>query len=310
MAKIAIVGSGLIGRSWSIVFARAGHEVALWDGKRGTAETALGWARDAIAELAEAGNVAEPDDVFGRMSARATMEDALDGAVYVQESIVEDREAKRAIFEAMDAVAARGTILASSCSAIQPSTFMESVAGRGRCVIAHPTNPPHLVPLTEIVPSRWTTPETIARTRELLDSVGQVPVLLRKEVDGFALNRLQAAVVNEAVSLVGEGAITPADLDKCMKHGLGLRWAFMGPFETMDLNADGGFLDYAAKYSASYHAMGSQLKVAAPWKEQAITAIAAWRNEDAGTRSVADRQRWRDRLLVRLSTFLKSSGTR
>jgi len=307
MAKIGIVGSGLIGRSWAVVFARAGHETALWDGKPGAAEAALDRARQAIADLAEAGALADPDAAAARLSVHPTLESALDGAIYVQESIVENRDAKQDIFEKMDAAAAPETILASSCSAIQPSTFMETVPGRERCVIAHPTNPPHLVPLTEIVPSRWTSEQTIERTHRLLDEVGQVPVRMLKEIDGFALNRLQAALVNEGVALVGEGAISAEDLDKCVKHGLGLRWAFMGPFETMDLNADDGFLDYATKYGGSYQTMGKDLMVANPWKKDAIDAIASWREKDAGARTVAERQRWRDGLLVRLRAFLSTA---
>jgi L-gulonate 3-dehydrogenase len=119
------------------------------------------------------------------------------------------------------------------------SRFTEDLPGRDRCLIAHPVNPPHVVPIVELCGAPWTSPDVIKRAREIYDSVGQVPVEVKKEIDGFILNRMQAVLVAEALRLVGQGYCTAEDLDKTIAHGLGLRWAFMGPFETIELNALG-----------------------------------------------------------------------
>ena len=148
-------------------------------------------------------------------------------------------------------------MLASSTSAIPASHFTEALAGRARCLVAHPVNPPHLVPIVELCGSPWTAPATIARAQAVYDEVGQVPIIVRRELDGFILNRLQGALLSEAMRLVGEGYVSPEDLDKTIRDGLGLRWAFMGPFATIELNAPGGVVDYCARYSAFYRRLAA-----------------------------------------------------
>ena len=199
----------------------------------------------------------------------------------------------------MDVLAAPETILGSSCSAIPGSEFLD-LPGRARCLIAHPVSPPYLVPLVELVPTPWTAPETVEATRRLMDEVGQTAILVHKEIDGFVLNRLQAAVINEAMYLVGEGVVTPDDLDKTMRDGLGLRWSFMGPFETMDLNSDRGFEGYTGQYGASYQTLGADLQVARPWRDEALTLIDEDRRARVPAAGIAERQAWRDRRLMAL----------
>jgi 3-hydroxyacyl-CoA dehydrogenase len=133
-----------------------------------------------------------------------------------------------------------------------------------------------------------------------MDEVGQVPVVLHKEIDGFVMNRMQAAVVNEAMALVAAGVMDPEDIDKTMRFSLGMRWSFMGPFETMELNAPAGFLDYARRYGASYAAIGRDLKVAEPWSEEAMQRIETARRARLPRERVGDRQAWRDRYLMAL----------
>jgi 3-hydroxyacyl-CoA dehydrogenase len=299
-AKVALVGTGLIGRGWAAVFARAGSEVSLWDAAPGAARAAVGLAREALDDLAEVGLVPDAQGAVARLSATEDLGEALRGADYVQESITENRDAKAALFAEMDRLAKPEAVLGSSTSAISGSAFLAEVPGRARCIVAHPANPPHLMPVVELVPAPFTAPETVARARAVLAAVGQVPVVLHAEVEGFVMNRLQAAVVNEAVALVARGIIDPADLDAVMKHSIGLRWSFMGPFETMDLNAPAGFLDYATRYGASYERLGRDLTVAAPWQRAALERIEAVRREVAPEQEVPARQRWRDRRLMRL----------
>jgi 3-hydroxyacyl-CoA dehydrogenase len=236
----------------------------------------------------------------------ATMAEAVDGAEYVQESVHEVCEAKRSVFLQLGRVAAPETVLASSCSTIPPEQFLADVEHRERCLIAHPFSPPHLIPLVELVPTPWTSEHTLQRTRELMISLGQTPVLIRKPVVGFAVNRLQAAVINEALSLVDEGVIAPADLDLCVSQGLGLRWAFLGPFETMELNAPRGFMDYASKFGGVYRSILDTMHVDRPWSSSAIDAVESWRRAELPCEAdVARRRLWRDHNLMKLAKLFR-----
>src|SRR3954471_20618321 len=158
MPRVAIIGSGLIGRAWAMVFARAGWDVAMYDAVGGVADTALGLVSEGLDELARHGLVRDPKGAASRVRAAKSVADALDGASYVQENVPETVEAKRAIFAELDALAAPDTILASSSSAIVPSLFSENLAGRSRCLVAHPVNSPHLVPIVELLGAPWPTP--------------------------------------------------------------------------------------------------------------------------------------------------------
>src|SRR5205814_8876881 len=158
--KIAVVGAGLIGRAWAIVFARAGHAVALHDADRAALADNLPVIDAALRDLRNAGLLEEaPSAVRARIRVAGTLDDALDGAAYVQENIRETLEAKRDIFRRMDTVALPETILASSTSTIPASEITRDLAGRRRCLVAHPVNPPHLVPLVELAPAPWTSPD-------------------------------------------------------------------------------------------------------------------------------------------------------
>src|SRR5207253_7258482 len=136
----------------------------------------------------------------------------------------------------------------SSTSTSVESLLSETRAGLHRGLVAHPINPPQLNPLEELVGAPWTAPATIAKAKAIYEAVGQAPIVVKREIDGFILNRLQAVLLSEAFRLVGDGYVTPQDLDKTLKDGLGLRWSFMGPFETIELNAPGGIPDYCRRY--------------------------------------------------------------
>lgn len=302
--KIAVVGAGLIGRAWAIVFARAGYEVALHDASAEALAGAPALIEASLRDLAACGLIAEVTPSLARIRRASDVRDALEGAVHAQESIAEDVEAKRSLFTAMDAVAPPGCVLASSSSFLPASRFTENLSGRTRCLIAHPANPPHVIPIVELVPAPWTDPQVLERTRALFEAVGQVPVVVQREVEGFVLNRLQAALLNEAVRLVEDGYVTPADLDKTVWAGLGRRWAFMGPFETIDLNAPGGVEDYAGRYAASLFAMACAQSEPRRWGEAVIARIHAERRAQLPMNRHQERQAWRDRCLMHLSKHL------
>src|SRR5579872_3843726 len=260
MTQVAVIGAGLIGRAWSIVFARAGFNVALWDAFPQQTQAALGFIGERLPELQEPRLLAEaPDAVIARIRPVATLADAVRDADHVQENGPERVDAKLPLFAELDRVARPDAVLASSTSGIPASTFTKDLSGRARCLVAHPVNPPYLIPLVELCPAPWTDPAVVARTRQLMTIAGQVPATVNKEMDGFALNRLQGALLAEAFRLVADDVISPADLDALVKHGLGLRWSFMGPLETIDLNAPGGLADYCDRYGPLYAALQQQM---------------------------------------------------
>jgi 3-hydroxyacyl-CoA dehydrogenase len=300
MEKIAVIGAGLIGRAWAMVFARAGHPVKLWDNDAGAVPKALGLIEEAVREMHGFGLVTEdPRAISARVVSAATLAEALKDADYVQENTSERVDVKRQVYAHMDAAAPPSCILASSTSTIPTSVFSEGLKGRHRCIVAHPVNPPHVVPVVELSPALWTAPEVVQRCAALHETVGQVPIVVKKEVQGFILNRLQAALLNEAWRLVKEDYVTVDDLDKCLKDGLGLRWSFMGPFETIDLNAPGGVPDYAQRYGPVLYEMMKDVKIA-PWDEALIAKVTAERRKVMPQAQHAEREAWRDRRLMAL----------
>jgi len=309
MEKIAIVGAGLIGRAWATVFARAGHSVKLYDADPNAVPKAIGLIENGLRDLQKFGLVQEaPQVIAKRVSAASTLEEALKDADYVQENTAERLDVKRAVYAKMDAVAPPHCILASSTSTIPTSAFSEGLKGKHRCIVAHPVNPPHLVPVVELSPAPWTSAEVVSRTRALQEKVGQVPITVKREVEGFILNRLQAALLNEAWRLVKEDYVGVEDLDKCIKDGLGLRWAFMGPFETIDLNAPGGIPDYAERYGPKLHGMMKDAEYA-PWDPALISKIEAERRKIMPQSQHGTREAWRDRRLMALIAHKRTMAT-
>ncbi|MBR0671855.1 3-hydroxyacyl-CoA dehydrogenase [Neoroseomonas soli] len=308
MERIAVVGAGLIGGAWAIVFARAGHSVAIWDPAPGAATATLATIHARLADLSAAGLIAEaPATVAERVSVAATLEECLAGASHVQENGPERVEVKRETFARLDALCGPDAVLASSTSGIPASAFTEGLAGRARCLVAHPVNPPYLVPLVELVGAPWTDATVVARTRDLMSRVGQVPVTAMKETRGFVLNRLQAALVAEAFRLVRDGVMSVEDVDACVKEGLGLRWSFMGPFETIDLNAPAGVADYAARFGPL---MGGITEEQTPFLYDAATVaqVDAARRTRLPREAIGDRSAWRDRRLMALAAHKKSQA--
>jgi 3-hydroxyacyl-CoA dehydrogenase len=309
MAKIAIIGSGLVGRSWAISFARAGHDAFLWDSQPGAAAAAIGYIRQILPDL-EANDLlrgSAPEEVLGRLHLAATVEEALDGAAYAQESTPEDLVIKRQVFAMLDAAAAPGTILASSTSALLPSLFSEGLTGKDRCLVAHPINPPYIIPATEVVPAPWTRADVVDKTAELLRQIGHAPIVMKKELDGFLINRLQGALLHEAFRLVAEGYAGTEDIDACLREGLALRWSFIGPFETIDLNAPGGVRDYVARYGPAFARMAEGARPIA-WEGAVLDQVEAERRAALPATALAARQAWRDRRLMALAAHKQKAA--
>ena len=312
MEKIAIVGAGLVGRAWAIVFARAGYPVMLYDSNPDTVARSLETVESSLNDLQEFGLISEtPSVIRARMSVAKSLEEVLAGAAYAQESTLENVEVKKKIFADMDAIAAPNTILASSTSTFMTSAFATQVKGRHRCLVAHPVNPPYLIPLVEVSPAAFTAPDVAQRTYDLMLAVGQKPIMMKKETQGFILNRLQWAMMAEAYRLVDDGYVGVEDLDKTLKDGLGLRWSFIGPFEVGDLNAPGGIADYSRRFGPMIYEMdNSEQSKARPWSEALLAKIEKERRQYMQVSDIGARSKWRDRRLMGLMAHKRAMETK
>ncbi|ROZ75106.1 3-hydroxyacyl-CoA dehydrogenase [Ramlibacter sp. WS9] len=304
---VAVVGAGLIGRAWAIVFARAGHPVRLHDMDAGTMADSHAYIEARLQELAGHGLLDDsPEVVLARIRIEPSLVDALRDVVLVQENIRETVEAKTAMFSQLDALAPPDAVLASSTSWLPASTFTAGLPGRGRCLVGHPVNPPYLVPLVELCPAPWTDAAAMARAHALYSAAGQVPVTLTREIHGFLLNRVQAAVLDECFRLFEEGFANAEDIDKVLKDGLALRWSFMGPFETIDLNAPEGVVDYSARYGAqNKKAMADRQPF--QWSEATLKKVDAERRKDLPIADIGTRSAWRDRRLMALAAHKRQA---
>jgi L-gulonate 3-dehydrogenase len=295
--RVAIVGAGLIGRAWAAIFARAGWNVRLTDPDVPTLRAAPRLIRDELHALARHGLAVEPDRAVARVSAAGNLEEAVRDVEFVQENGPERVEDKRRIFAQLDKIAPKDALLVSSTSAITASRFTETLPGRARCLVGHPVNPPHLVPLVELCGAPWTSPDAIDRARNVYREIGQVPVVINREINGFVLNRLQGALLAEAFRLVGEGYISAEDLDHTVKDGLGLRWSFLGPLETIELNAPGGIADYCARYTGFYKELASAAAGPEVYESPNVDrVIAAWPHQQTPERIAELTQRRNERL--------------
>jgi len=301
MTIAAIIGTGNVGRSWAAVFARAGWQVRLWDHDPAAIDRALPAIRTALADMAEAGLVEDVDAAMARVTSHDKPEAALEGAEWVQESVAERLDIKKALFAKLDTVAAPHAILASSTSAIPGSQFMAGLAGSARCLVAHPVNPPHLIPLVELCGTPETTPLTVDRAEQLMTQVGQSPVRLNREVEGFLLNRLQWALMGEALHLVGEGLCSPEDIDKVMTDGLARRWAFIGPFMVAHLNASAGVRGYYAGLAEAIARVQSSLHTDYPPGADVVDRLAKALEAKVPVSGIAEAQARRDRQLLAIS---------
>ncbi|HQZ12385.1 MAG TPA: 3-hydroxyacyl-CoA dehydrogenase [Devosia sp.] len=273
--KIACIGVGLIGRSWTVAFTRAGHDVAIWDANPAAVPAAMKAIYQSLKDLRETGADLDPDAVFKRVRPVTEMAEALADVDYVQENGPEKLEVRSALFAQMDKLAPPHAILASSSSFYETSLFAEKVAGRHRCLVAHPVNPPHLIPLVEVSGAPFTDASAVETTYELMASIGQVPVKILREVDGFALNRIQAAVLSECFKLVADGVISPDDVDRTVQYGLAFRWSVIGPLAAIELNAPAGLEDYIVRGSPFFRRYVQSSPTVETWETESTSKVVA-----------------------------------
>lgn len=299
---VALVGVGTIGRSWAIVFARAGIETRVFDAEPEARASFAATFDSVLDREQEAGMVSSEAREAIRAHVRSceSLEKAVEGVRYVQESVPEDLEAKRSVFASLDALTPPETVLASSASTFPMTEIAAATRRPERCVVVHPTNPPHLVPLVEIAPGERTAPEVADAAHAFMAALGQSPVRVRKEWFGFVLNRLQFALAREAFWLAKEGIASIADIDRCVSDGLGLRWAFLGPFGVEATNA-GGVEEDLTKFRDGIRALMAD--VCRPYDgldDDEIVSIADGVGEMFAGAAHADVVAYRDRMLAAL----------
>ena len=308
---VAVIGAGSIGVAFAIVFARAGWRVRLQDPDPQRLQLSRQEIASKCAELFNYGLIKEtPDALNERVTLCSDLASAVADVILVQECAPERLDLKIELFQQLDRLAPPTAVLASSSSALTASSFAETVPGRGRCLVAHPGNPPYLLPVIEIVPAPFTETHCVERALALYADAGLTPVRLQKEIEGFVFNRLQGALLREAYCLVRDGVSSVADIDKVVSHGLGLRWAFMGPFETVDLNTRGGIGSHALKMGPAYARMGAQRGQQDPWTADLVATVESQRRALVPLEDWESRVAWRDRALMeRARDDIKRKGS-
>jgi 3-hydroxyacyl-CoA dehydrogenase len=215
--------------------------------------------------------------------------------------VLERAEVKRGLMHELDEVGPSDLVIGSSSSGIPASAFTHGLKISSRVLVVHPVNPPYLVPVVELVPSPETSPATVEFADALMRGLKRSVVHVRKEVQGFVLNRLQSALLREAWALVEDGVASCEDIDRTMRDGLGWRWSFMGPFETIDLNAQGGVADYANRLGTLYQEIAQSRTHQEPWSAELISKVEAERRSVLSQDDLASRRAWRDRRLMALA---------
>jgi len=274
ISTVAIVGRGIIGASWALVFARAGLRVRMWSRE----ESDGGATSERVAALirAVAGTGLEGDaGTLARVSVQPSLAATVDGADYVQESVAENTDVKSAIFRSVEQHAADDAVIGSSTSGLLPSLLAAPLLRPERFLVVHPLTPPHILPVTELCPGPQTSPDVVDGVAEFLSGVGQSPIKLKAEIPGFALNRILGALMNEILALIGDGVLAPEDADAMLTDGFGLRWSWIGPLAAMDLNAPGGVEDYLKRYGHLWDAVAKSRGARPAISPEVIAAISA-----------------------------------
>lgn len=307
--RIGILGSGLIGKSWAMIFASAGFQVTIYDILPEQINNALTDIRGQLLEF-ELNNT-----LRGELSARQQCElikgtnelkNALEDTLFVQECIPEVLDLKKKFYSEIDNLIDDETILSSSTSTFLPSILSDELDHRNQFIVSHPVNPPYFVPMVEIVPAPWTSSEVVEITINLMKTVGQTPIKMNKEMPGFVLNRIQYAIINECFNLIEDGVIDVENVDKVMTEGLGMRYAFLGPLETAHLNAE-GFANYCSRYADSMYSVCQTFKPIPKITGPTAEKIAEQLNKITPIEKLSQRRKWRDESLIKLSQLKKNN---
>ena len=305
--KAACVGAGLIGQNWTTLFSSKGLEVTLHDVTEGILHNSITNVTSSLIFMEENNllRAGEADAALKRIKTTTDLGEAVAHADYIQESVPDDYEIKKHVFQKLDAVAPHQAILASSASGLLMSEIQKVTTKPERCVLAHPVLPAHLLPLVEIVGGEHTSDETVMATRDFMKTMGKTPVVLNQEVPGYIVNRLQAALLREAIDLVHKGIASASDVDTAFCMGLGLRDPFIGPFLRIHL-AGSGVERFIENFSRSYQYRWETMETWTSIPPSAAKAIIKGVSEMelVRTKTLEEIKTWRDEMLVKILKLL------
>ena len=273
MNKIGICGAGLIGASWAIGFANAGFNCLVYDSNEDSIRNFEKTSDQLLLDLETFDPKINVKKIKSNITLNCTINEICKDVILIQESIIEDLDTKQKIFKELDKLSSKNTILASSSSYLLISKISELVEHKHRCINAHPALPPHVVPFVEVAGSNYTSNEIVQEAIKLYKKANYAAIIVNKETEGFVLNRLQGALLNEAVRLHEGGYASMEDIDIALKHALGIRWAFMGPFEIMDLNAPDGIKDSFSRYKSGIQNLAREQNSVPEYSEEYLNKL-------------------------------------
>jgi 3-hydroxyacyl-CoA dehydrogenase len=307
---VACVGAGLIGQGWSTLFCSKGLKVTLYDLTEDILHLSLDHVSSSLRFL-EANNLLKPGQAstaLKRIKPTTDLAEAVANADYVQESVPDNYEIKKRVFQEMDAHAPDYAILASSASGLLMTEIQKVTKRPQRCVLAHPMLPAHILPLVEIVGGEKTSPDTLVTTQEFMKAMGKTPVVLNREIPGYIVNRLQAALLREAIDLVDKGIATAEDVDTAFCTGIGLRDPLLGPFLRIHLAGDGveRFFEHLSRsYQYRWETMETWTSIT-PSAEKAVVQ-GVKKMGIVNKKTIEEIKQWRDEMLVRILKVLKET---
>ncbi len=301
--KVACVGAGLIGQGWATLFSSRGLEVTLQDLTLSILEGSLSRIRSNLLFL-ESNDLlrkGEAAAALSRIKVRTEIRETVREADYIQESVPDNYESKKKVCREIDASAPDRAVLASSSSGLLMTEIQKSVTRPERCILVHPILPVYLIPLVEIAGGEQTSRETAMAAYDFMKKLGKSPVLLKREVPGYIVNRFQAAILREAVDLVDKGVADPEDVDKAFCTGIGLRDPIIGPFLRIHL-AGGGIERFMENFSQSYRnrweTMETWTSIPARAKEKIVRVVKEM--EVVRAKTLPEISSWRDQLLIKI----------
>jgi len=305
---VACIGAGLIGQNWASLFSSKGLEVTLHDVTQDILHNSITNIASSLIFMEENNllRAGEADAALKRIRPTTDLAEAVAHADYVQESVPDNYEIKKQVFQELDAQAPHHTILASSASGLLMTEIQKVTIRPERCVLAHPVLPAHLIPLVEIVGGEHTSPSTVKATRDFMKRIGKAPVVLNREVPGYIVNRLQAALLREAIDLVHKGIASASDVDTAFCMGIGLRDPLIGPFLRIHL-AGSGVERFIENFSRSYQYRWETMETWTSIPPSAAKSIIKGVNEMevVRTKTLEEIKSWRDELLIKILNVVR-----
>ena len=308
MQEIGILGAGLIGASWASFFAAQGLNVRIYDANAGVKQKALDVARANLQRLVDLKLLTQEAANHGQENLKLvdSMQELVSGIDYVQESVIEDYAIKADVYREFEQYAPETAVLGSSSSGLLMTRMQSVLQHPERALIAHPFNPPHLIPLVELVPGAQTAASTVETVKAFFVKLGKHPVILNKEVPGHIANRLAAAVWRESLALLDEGVASVEDIDAALCQGPGLRWAMMGQHLIYELGGgEGGYQKFfdtiGASFEEYWNEMQTRTTIPESAKEKAVSGTQAYLKQKSRSEWTA----WRDEKLARIQQVLR-----